>query len=349
MTHTVAFVGTGPDPENPDWGNSAAMAYRHAPGYAEHESCEIVACADLVREHAEAFADRFDIDDDHVYEDYEEMLAETDPTFVSIATPVPTHAPLALGCIRGGVDAIHCEKPMATTWGDARLMAQEAWRNDVQLTFNHQRRFSEATRYAKELVDDGEIGQVERVEVSCGELLDNGTHGIDLANLFVGESRVEWILGNVDYREEHVKYGAHNENHGLAHWKYENGVHGIAATGVGSDLAGGLTRVVGTEGAVEVFGQEPVRVRRGGAWETPDVEGSSSVTPAIRHVVDCYEDGVEPDLSARHALRATEVIFGAYESARERGRVDCPLRTDDNPLEAMVESGELTPEPAHED
>ena len=39
------------------------------------------------------------------------------------------------------------------------------------------------------------------------------------------------------------------------------------------------------------------------------------------------------------------MIFGAWESARRRGRVEFPLDIEDNPLEAMVESGELTPEP----
>jgi hypothetical protein len=48
-------------------------------------------------------------------------------------------------------------------------------------------------------------------------------------------------------------------------------------------------------------------------------------------------------LDASNALIATEIIFGAYESSRRRGRVDFPLTIEDNPLAAMVENGDLQP------
>jgi len=358
MTYTVGFIGTGPEPEVQDWGNSAAMAYRHAPGYQRLENCEIVACADIVRENAEDFAAEFDIPDDGVFEESVEMLETVEPDVVSISTPVPTHAPIVLDALKTDVlEAIHCEKPMATTWGDARLMTQEADRRNVQLTFNHQRRMAPPWRDARDLLEEGAIGTLERVEVSCGELLDNGTHYIDLANMYNGERQPEWVLGNLDYREEHVKYGAHNENQGLAQWAYENGVHGLAATGYGDGLVGATVRALGTEGELEVNpgrgGEGPLRYRAGdtNGWEAVDVEGTdaSAIELAIEHVVDCLEAGTEPELSARHALSTTEVIFAAYESARKRGRVDLPLRIEDNPLESMVEAGQLQPESADED
>ncbi|WP_123532994.1 Gfo/Idh/MocA family protein [Halosimplex salinum] len=356
MAYDIAFIGTGPEPENPVWGESAAMAYRHAEGYREREDCEIVAAADIVRENVDAFATEFGIDADGVFEDYERMLDAVDPDIVSISTPVPTHADIVLDCIASGVpDAIHCEKPMATTWGDARLMAQEANRRDIQLTFNHQRRFSPVWREPKLALEEGRIGDLERIEVGTSTLLDNGTHHIDLAHMYAGESPVEWVIGQIDYREEYVKYGAHNENQGIVQWAYDSGVQGVAMTGFGSDGVGeGVRhRLHGTEGVIEItpWGNENVRVRRdGGDWETlvEDVEHAAAVPPAIDHVVDCLRDGVEPEFSARRALAVTEVIFAAWESARRRGRVDLPLRIDDNPLEAMVESGALTPEPADE-
>ncbi len=172
MGYRIAFIGTGPEPDNPVWGESAAMAYRHAPGYRDDDRCEIVSCADLVRENAEAFAQEFDIDTNLIFEDYNEMLRKIEPDIVSVCTPVPTHAPIVLDCIRSGIlKAIHCEKPMATTWEDARRMAQEAAKNSIQLTFNHQRRFVSDWREPKERIENGEIGELQRLEVSCGELL----------------------------------------------------------------------------------------------------------------------------------------------------------------------------------
>jgi hypothetical protein len=44
-------------------------------------------------------------------------------------------------------------------------------------------------------------------------------------------------------------------------------------------------------------------------------------------------------MSARRALRATELIFATYESSRRRGRVELPLTIEDSPLLAMIEAG----------
>ncbi|WP_335343118.1 Gfo/Idh/MocA family oxidoreductase [Halomontanus rarus] len=168
---TVAVIGTGPEPDNIVWGESAAMAYRHGEAYEGLSQCDLVGCADIVRENAEAFADEFDIADENVYEDYQEMLHAVEPDVVSICTPVPTHAELVIGAAETEVPrAIHCEKPMADTWADCKRMADAADDHGVQLTFNHQRRFSPQWQEATRLLEDGVVGDVERVEMGEGDV-----------------------------------------------------------------------------------------------------------------------------------------------------------------------------------
>lgn len=362
MAYRVAIIGTGTEPENPGR-DGYAMAYHHATGYEKLDDCDLVACADIVRENAETFADEFDINNDNVFEDYEKMLAVVEPEIISLCVPPAIHASITLDCIRSdNVEAIHCEKPMADTYGGARLMAQEANRHDVQLTFNHQRRFSNAVRTAKELLDAGEIGQLQRVEFSASAgIFDYGSHSFDLCNYFNNEHSGEWVMGQIDYREENVMFGAHNENQAVVLWEYENGVHGLA----GSDCtenggpAGAIechNRLVGSRGTIEVGPSNEtdlpsLRIRRAGDtdWETIDTGDSlhswEFIDRAIAENIRCLEAGEEPELGARHALNATELIFAAWESSRRRGRVDLPLDIDDNPLKAMVDSGELTPTP----
>jgi hypothetical protein len=65
------------------------------------------------------------------------------------------------------------------------------------------------------------------------------------------------------------------------------------------------------------------------------------VGAAIKGNVDALLAGREPELSARKALQATELIFATWESSRVRGRVDLPLEIDDSPLLSMIESGEI--------
>ena len=364
--HTIGFVGTGADPESPD-SDGFAMAYRHARAYDDRDDCELVACADIVRENAAAFADRFGIADGGVFESYDTMLAETEPDVVSVCVPPSLHADIAVNCIESGVvEAVHCEKPMADTWADCRRMVDAADDHGVQLTFNHQRRFGGPFRKAKELLAEGAIGELERVEFAAGNIYDYGSHSFDLCNFYAGEAEPEWVIGQVDYREENVFFGAHNENQAIVQWQYDDGVHGFAATGTGpeAELVDCHNRLVGTEGVIEVGvgfcggRQGPVlRVKRAetGEWTTietdEDVHGTKGVgglekdqpflRRAIADVIDGLESDEAPELSGENALRATKLIFGAWESARRRGRVDFPLEIDDNPLRAMVEDDQL--------
>lgn len=92
-----------------------AMAYQHADAYSVLDNCEMVACADIVQENAEAFAQAFNIPE--VYLNHHEMLEKENLDIVSICVWPHLHAQLTIDCAIAGVRAIHCEKPMADTWG----------------------------------------------------------------------------------------------------------------------------------------------------------------------------------------------------------------------------------------
>jgi predicted dehydrogenase len=380
MTFSVAFIGTGPDPNNPST-DGFAMAYRHAPGYQRLDDCELVACADIVRENAAAFADAHGIPADRVYTDYREMLSAVEPDIVSVCTPPSVHAELVIGTARSGVvKAIHCEKPIALTWGEAREMARVCAAAGVQLTINHQKRFGTPVRQMKALVDQGRIGTVQRVEFGAETLFDMGTHFFDICSYLTGGSPVEWVLANVDYTEENVLFGTHNENQAISQWRYENGVSGLASTGRAADFVGCQLRVVGDGGEIELGGDGAVLRFRvdGGDWTTVDtgLDGVHNPSPgrvrshvtsiasrlapglaerlttttyeerAIEEIVTALREGRPSELSVDAALAAEELIFASWESARRRGRVDLPLEIDDNPLESMVADGSLTVETA---
>lgn len=354
--YDVAYIGTGPNPDDPTWGQSAAMAYRHAGGYDAHDACRSVACADIVEEHARAFADQHGIDDANVFTDYERMLEVVNPDVVSVCTPVSTHADIVVDCAEtpGDLQAIHCEKPMAETMADCRRMTDVCDRNDVQLTFNHQRRVATPSRRVTELVADGTIGEPERVELTARNLFDSGTHLVDLCNLVLGDRRAEWVLGQIDYRTENIRYGTHNENESFVRWRYPDGVDAVAATGENADFIDCQLRVTGTDGAVELnpSGDAQIRLKPGAAepWESIDTGAPLADVPAaIVDVIEGLETDEAPTLRAEHALAALEIIFGAYESSRSRGRIDLPPDVDDNPLVSMVEDGELTPQPGDPD
>ncbi|MFB6150725.1 MAG: Gfo/Idh/MocA family protein [Haloarculaceae archaeon] len=358
MTYDVAVIGTGPDPENPTV-EGFAMGYRHAEAFENNDLCEVVACADIVPENAEAFGRTFDLPDERVFEDYAAMLEAVEPDVVTVAVAPDIHEEIVVDCARSGVvDAVHAEKPMADTWGGAKRMTQECWRHDVQLTFNRQRRFGAPFQTARTLVQDGEIGDLRRVETAWGDLYDTGAHTVDLTGMIAGDPAPEWVIAQIDYREEDLRFGVHQENQAWALWEYENGVQGVLSTGAGEDLCDASHRIVGTGGEIRIDSDtgNMLEVRRDGdGWEAVDVGdeglhsagadgrefGSEYHDRAADDVVAGLEEGIEPELAARKGLNAAEVIFGAYHSARKRGRVDFPLDAEDNAFLAMVEAGEL--------
>jgi predicted dehydrogenase len=354
----VGFIGTGRKMERPS-ALGYAMAYQHAAAYKALPpgTVELVACADISHENGEAFKGANGLQ--RWYESYHEMLAAEHLDMVSICTWPHLHAQMVVDAARAGVRAIHCEKPMSDTWGDARRMVAACEERGVQLTINHQRRFGQPFAEARRLATSGEIGDLVRLEAACGDIYDWGTHYFDMLGSYAGEAPAEWVLGQIDYRTEKRIFGAHVENQAVVWWKYRNGIHGLMATGSGQAGIGCNNRLTGTKGSIEVgvHPAEPggpaeplLRIWRQGAagWEVVDtgkegLHGPGYIDRAIADAIEALNTGREPELAARRALNATEIIFAAYESSRRRARVDLPLEIADNPLVAMVEAGDLKP------
>jgi predicted dehydrogenase len=56
---------------------------------------------------------------------------------VSNCTWTKLHTPIVVEAAASGVRAIHSEKPVATSWGDAKKQHRAAVENEVQLTYCH--------------------------------------------------------------------------------------------------------------------------------------------------------------------------------------------------------------------
>ena len=95
---------------------------RHAEGYQVAAQVEIVACADPVEAARTSFAEDFAVASS--YEDYRAMLEREALDVVSVCTWTGQHREMVEAAAAAGVKAIHCEKPMASTWGDAKALAQ---------------------------------------------------------------------------------------------------------------------------------------------------------------------------------------------------------------------------------
>ena len=318
----------------------------HAQGYQLSPEVEIVACADPIDDSREAFIEQFEVE--RGYADYREMLEKEDLDFVSVCTWIRLHTEMIVDAANSGIKAIHAEKPMAPTWGEAKKQCQACDDNDVVITFCHQRRFSAPFVKAKQLAHDGTIGDLIRVEGNCPNLLDWGTHWFDMFFFYNNDEPADWVMGQIDGSSTHDVFGVPVEAGGLSLIRWKNGLEGLLATG-STGLQGVGNRLVGTHGKIEVHSAAaPIRVMARGVddWEVPDLTdvvatGGNDTSLSVLDLIDAVKTGREPELSGRKALQATELIFATYESSRIRRKIVLPLEIEDSPLLSMIESGQV--------
>ncbi|MFF5292015.1 Gfo/Idh/MocA family protein [Paractinoplanes globisporus] len=330
----------------------------HARGYAADARARLLAVADINRAAAQELAD--DLSIPAVYEDYRELLETQRPELVSVCTPPAQHLDVVRAAVAAGARAIHCEKPVALSYGDALEMARVTRDAGVQLTVNLQRRFEAVHRFAREQIVGGVLGDVVSIEGYCPNLGDWGAHVIDLMFFYLGDAPAQSVIGQVDVSVNRYVYGAFAETASLTQVRWANGISAIIATGrepwtPSLNLQNNLGILVqGTGGRLDARGARCV-VRRFGAedvvlespfdrdathWERGvDPAIVAGTAEAISDAITSLGAGTEPVCAAAHALAGAEVIFATYESSRSRRRIELPLRQLDNALTAGLRTG----------
>lgn len=330
----------------------------HARGYAADARVRLVAVADVNRAAAEDLSADFGCPS--VYEDYRTLLETERPELVSVCTPPAQHLDVVRAAVAAGARAIHCEKPVALSYGDAREMARLAADSGVQLTFNLQRRFEPVHCFARAQLAAGVIGDVVSLEGYCPNLADWGTHIIDLLFFYLGDAPAQSVTGQVDVSTNRYVYDAFAETSSLTQVRWADGITALVATGreprtpvLNRENNLGVL-VQGTEGRIDSRGARCV-VRRFGkddrvfetSFDTDSSHWDRGVDPAIvactaeaiSDAITCLAAGIEPVCAAAHALAGAEIIFATYESSRSRRRVDLPLEQSDNALIAGLDAG----------
>ena len=99
------------------------------------------------------------------YKDFRELLARKDIDGVVIATPDHWHALTTIAAARAGKD-VYCEKPLSHTILEGQAMVKAVRENNRVLQTGSMQRSSREFRAACELVRNGAIGKITRVEVA---------------------------------------------------------------------------------------------------------------------------------------------------------------------------------------
>lgn len=99
-----------------------------------------------------------------VTSDFREVCARKDIDAVVIATPDHWHALCTLEALRHGKD-VYCEKPVTHTFHEGTLIVNEVAKQKAVFQTGSQQRSEANFRRAVELVRNGHLGKIERVEV----------------------------------------------------------------------------------------------------------------------------------------------------------------------------------------
>lgn len=133
----------------------------------------------------------------------DDVLADDDVDILSVCTPTPTHAEIAIRALEAGKNVL-LEKPIALTLGDAAAIAEAAANSTGTLMVAHVVRFFRGYEVLRETADAGGFGRITSVDasrlsalsrgeswlddesLSGGVLVDFAIHDFDQLNLFLG-------------------------------------------------------------------------------------------------------------------------------------------------------------------
>ena len=137
--------------------------------FLSNSTVQVVGVCDVDKSRREAFKKKVDqrygsSGACDAYNDFRELLARPDIDAVMCATPDHWHAPVSAAAAKAGKD-IYCEKPMTLTIAEGRTVADTVARYGRVFQCGSQQRSGREFRTACELVRNGRIGKLQRIEV----------------------------------------------------------------------------------------------------------------------------------------------------------------------------------------
>jgi predicted dehydrogenase len=257
---------------------------------------------------------------------------------ISVCTPTPTHAELAIAAMRAGKHVL-CEKPIARTPAQAEQMIAVARSTGVKFMVGHVSRYEVDHRKSKQVLERGDLGRLRMgfqsitgpfpewsshgwfadVTQSGGPVVDLAIHSFDY---------LLWVFGSPVVRVSAVGVEGKINLHSyvLTTLRFEDGGMGLVETSWSHPRAQSLsvrTELAGTRGRLhwDYDGIAPMQVISEALGKRNLVlVGEDSFATEIADFVRCVVDDTPPPISGDAALEALRVSVAALE-ALETGRV----------------------------
>ena len=198
FNHNVAVIGLG-------------MGLHHLEAAIEY-GAEIGAIVDINKETLNAVGDKHNIPAERRFTDWKAVLT-LPVNEVILATPDQLHREMATELLKAGKHVM-CEKPLALTVDDIKAIVKAAKESDKKFMVGQICRFTPSFLKAKELLDNGVIGEIYYAEseyahdyakiIAAGGwradpirngVVGGGCHAVDLLRWYVGDPKEVFAYG----------------------------------------------------------------------------------------------------------------------------------------------------------
>ncbi|OZM77946.1 Gfo/Idh/MocA family oxidoreductase [Pseudonocardia sp. MH-G8] len=266
-------------------GRIGALHAENLAGRVPH--AQLVRVIDVDEDRARAMGERLGV----AWSTDTATLWTDDVDAVVVASPTPTHPEMVRACAAAG-KAVFCEKPLGLTERETLEALADVDRHGVALQVGMHRRFDPDTLRAKELAEQGELGEVYSFRTSLRDMLpqpmdyirqsgsffvDVTIHDLDLARFLVGEIVEVSVFGASVSDPGYAELGT--VDHAAIVVRFANGSLGLIDN---SRVAG-----YGYEASTEIVGSTAA-VRIGGSQRT-NVAVLSGAASRLDHVTDFVE------------------------------------------------------------
>lgn len=135
---------------------------KSGPAFNEVEGSQVVAVMSRSEKKARSYAERHHIR--KWYTDAQELIDDPDVNAVYIATPPSSHATFAIMSMKAG-KPVYIEKPLAASYNDCIRINRVSEQTGVPCFVAYYRRYLPYFQKVKEIIRNGEIGEVVNVQV----------------------------------------------------------------------------------------------------------------------------------------------------------------------------------------
>ena len=134
---------------------------------SDKKDTELVGIYETNQELVDLFSKKYKLDKSLFFNDLNKMLDQVKPDAVSAFGPISEHITVVRACAPRKINVM-VEKPLATTFADAKEIEKLASKNSIQVLTNFETSWYASNQYVHDLLEQGKLGEIRKVMVNDG-------------------------------------------------------------------------------------------------------------------------------------------------------------------------------------